>query len=185
MSLKYAVLGLLNIKDMTGYSLKKNFEGPMGAFWSVSYGGLYPALHKLVNEELIEVNELEDARNQKVYSITKKGREELGNWFFQPTAPLRAKDEYMLKIFLSNDLSTNDRIQLLSEYRQTKIHLLKVIKDLVSRRDSGEIIYLPVFDMVTKYSYRILENEINVLQELIDDEKMKETEENSDGKNQN
>lgn len=183
MSLKYAILGLLNVKDMTGYSLKKNFEGPMGAFWSVSYGGLYPALHKLVGEELIEVNDLEDARNQKMYSITDKGREELRNWFFQPTAPLRAKDEYMLKIFLSNDLSIKDRVQLLSEYRQSKIRLLKVIKDLVKRRETGEIIYLPVFDLVTKYSYRILENEIDVLQEVIEDEKIREEEENESREN--
>lgn len=174
MSLKYAILGLLNIKDMTGYSLKKNFEGPMGAFWSVSYGGLYPALHKLVEEEMIEVDELDDARNQKVYSITEQGRTELRSWFLQPTAPLKAKDEYMLKIFLSNDLSTSERVQLLREYQQTKIQLLKVIKDLVSRRETGEIIYLPVFDMVTEYSYRILENEIDVLQDLIDREREKE-----------
>lgn len=168
MSLKYGILGLLNIKPMSGYSIKKNFDGPMSGFWSVSYGGLYPALDRLENNELIkgELDE-KDPRNKKIYSVTAKGKEELNNWFFEETKPPKYKDEYMLKIFLSKDLSKEERRSLIEEFIFTKEKLLRQIKTTVNNNNSGKTSH-PGIEIITKYSIETLEGEIKSLRRIVD-----------------
>ena len=45
--LELAILGLLKEQDMHGYELKKRLTDALGAFSSVSFGSLYPALGRL------------------------------------------------------------------------------------------------------------------------------------------
>lgn len=41
-TLKYAILGLLNQKEMTGYDLMKQFESTLCEFWSAKHSQIYP-----------------------------------------------------------------------------------------------------------------------------------------------
>lgn len=45
-NLKYAILGLLNQKEMTGYDLMKQFESTLCEFWSAKHSQIYPELKK-------------------------------------------------------------------------------------------------------------------------------------------
>jgi DNA-binding PadR family transcriptional regulator len=45
--LELAILGLLTDEDLHGYELKRRLTDVLGAFASVSYGSLYPALSRL------------------------------------------------------------------------------------------------------------------------------------------
>ena len=45
--LELAILGLLKEQDLHGYELKKRLSETLGAFSSVSFGSLYPALGRL------------------------------------------------------------------------------------------------------------------------------------------
>lgn len=166
MSLKFAVLGLLNIKPMSGYSIKKNFDGPMSGFWSVSYGGLYPALDRLENSRLIEGNvDKEDPRNKKIYHITEKGKKELENWFLAETKSIKCKDEYMLKIFLAKDLSNNQLRNLVNEFIYSKERLLRQIETEVnnSKKKSTH----KGIEIITRYSIDTLKSEIKSLKEIV------------------
>ena len=49
-TLKYAILGLLNQKEMTGYDLMKQFESTLCEFWSAKHSQIYPELKKLTEE---------------------------------------------------------------------------------------------------------------------------------------
>ena len=49
-TLKYAILGLLNQKKMTGYDLMKQFESALCEFWSAKHSQIYPELKKLTEE---------------------------------------------------------------------------------------------------------------------------------------
>ena len=49
-NLKYAILGLLNQKEMTGYDLMKQFESTLCEFWSAKHSQIYPELKKLTDE---------------------------------------------------------------------------------------------------------------------------------------
>ena len=43
-TLKYAILGLLNRKSMTGYDLSKEFETTLFEFWNAKHSQIYPEL---------------------------------------------------------------------------------------------------------------------------------------------
>ena len=168
MSLKNAILGLLNYSPMTGYCIKSNIDGPMAGFWSVSYGSLYPALQKMTTEGLIGIEELNDSRKQKLYHITTRGKEELKSWFSQKTSPTLAKNEYLLKTFLSIDLCPRDRIQILREYVQSKINNLQQLQEFSNQRD--RLILHRGNEILLNYSSRALKSEINILKEIIEEE---------------
>ena len=51
--LKYAILGLLNQKSMSGYELSAEFESALNEFWSANHSQIYPELKKLTQEGMI------------------------------------------------------------------------------------------------------------------------------------
>ena len=70
-TLKYAILGLLNRKPMTGYDISKEFNFQLAEFWSAKHSQIYPELKKLVSEELIifKIEISGDVLEKKVYYI--------------------------------------------------------------------------------------------------------------------
>ena len=50
-TLKYAILGLLMKKDMTGYELTKEFNSALFEFWNASHSQIYPKLKALTKED--------------------------------------------------------------------------------------------------------------------------------------
>ena len=73
-TLKYAILGLLMRKKMSGYDLNKEFNTALIEFWSAKHSQIYPELKKLLAEELVEykVEISGDVLEKKIYSITEK-----------------------------------------------------------------------------------------------------------------
>ena len=69
--LKLIVLKILNEKDFTGYGLIKEIENKTG-FWKPSPGSMYPLMNDLLKKGLVTCKKI---KNQKIYSITKKGKE--------------------------------------------------------------------------------------------------------------
>jgi PadR family transcriptional regulator, regulatory protein PadR len=61
--------------EMYGYEITKKVEEATAGTLKLTEGALYPALHKLEAEELLEVRiENIGNRNRKYYSLTKKGK---------------------------------------------------------------------------------------------------------------
>lgn len=168
MSQKYAILGLLNISPMTGYMIKKNLEQSMHKFWPISYGGLYPALHKLAKEKFVRVEDQDGNRGQLLYYITDKGKKTLHEWMMKKST-IQNKDEYMLKIFLSKDLNTKERIKLLQDYLNEKQQLLYEINLFLN--NNSEHLYIDKgINIVTKFTLLTLESEVSILQKIIKEE---------------
>ncbi|MCI7443763.1 MAG: helix-turn-helix transcriptional regulator [Clostridium sp.] len=71
------VLTLLKKRPMYGYEIIKNMELKSKGIFSFKEGTLYPILHTLEEEELVNSfwNEGENSRKRKYYEITKKGNE--------------------------------------------------------------------------------------------------------------
>ncbi len=74
------VLIALEAGPKHGYEVAKFIKERSDGFFSLSYGALYPVLHKLEKEKLIagEWAASESARKKKVYTLTKRGRIALG-----------------------------------------------------------------------------------------------------------
>lgn len=52
-TLRYAILGLLNRKSMTGYDLSKEFQTSLAEFWHAKHSQIYPELKSLAEDGLI------------------------------------------------------------------------------------------------------------------------------------
>ncbi len=80
MNVRTLCLGILTFQEATGYEIKKMVEDEaFSHFIDASYGSIYPALTKMMNEGLVSVRAEEQAGkpDKKVYSITQSGRDEL------------------------------------------------------------------------------------------------------------
>ena len=51
---QFAILGMLSLGEKSGYDLKRDFEQRVQHFWSESLGQIYPTLHRLRKQHLVE-----------------------------------------------------------------------------------------------------------------------------------
>lgn len=70
------ILQLLNEKDQYGYELTKALEQRTDNLFTLKEGTLYPILHALENEGMIEAywEDTQSARKRKYYRITEAGK---------------------------------------------------------------------------------------------------------------
>jgi PadR family transcriptional regulator AphA len=169
MSVKYAILGLLNITPMTGYIIKKNMELSIKKFWPISYGGLYPQLHKLDEEGLIQSKEdIVDGRTNIKYSITDLGKKELHQWLLIQSNQVQCKDEYILKIFLSQDLDNEQRKVLVKDYLRFKEDQFREYDALLKIEDKKKYYTDDQTRFVIEYTYYTLKKEIELIEAFLE-----------------
>lgn len=130
-TLKYAILGMLNQHDMSGYELTKQFEQALVEFWSARHSQIYPELRRLDEQGLVtyQVEISGMVLEKKVYTITEKGRQEFMEWLQTcHKMPATSKDESRLQIFFSGSLNETQRRKLLQdqlEQHQQRLEHLK------------------------------------------------------------
>lgn len=115
-TLKYAILGLLNRRPMTGYDIGKEFNVELAQFWSANHSQIYPELKKLADEGLVvfDIQISGDILEKKSYSITEKGQKEFLKWLHKDDPMEKtAKDIFRLRMYFSNNLDVDSRIHLL------------------------------------------------------------------------
>ena len=107
-TLKYAILGLLNRNEMTGYELSKEFETTLFEFWNAKHSQIYPELKSLNAEGLIQyrVEITGNVLEKKVYTITDEGRRDFSEWE-ETLCPIQtaSKDESRLRLFFLDGAS--------------------------------------------------------------------------------
>ena len=138
MSLREAMLGLLDDGPMTGYEIKQFFRNVIHHFWSVSDGQLYPTLKKMHEDGLISLKVVQQkgTANKHVYSITEKGREQFGHWLREPVTKFEElKEPFVLKVFFFSKLS---REEVLDHLRtQLELHS-RILEEIRGVRDTYE-----------------------------------------------
>ena len=114
---RYVILGLLKIKELTAYDIKKAMERSIDYFHSSSLGSINPTLKKLETQNHVVCKEIiENHRVKKYYEITKSGLEEYTNWLNEPIKIGRIKDEALVRLFFMGDNDTNSRKKLIEDY---------------------------------------------------------------------
>ena len=129
MSHRHLVLGLLSVRPMTGYEIKKRVGTTLKSVTNASYGTLYPTLHKLLAEGAVLMTEYPQERRpaRKVYQLTARGRQELEAWLRQPAEADHIRREFLLKLFLARDLPPDDIKALIQQRREeTALHLAEL-----------------------------------------------------------
>lgn len=99
MSLRYAILALLNVEPMTGYDLYKLFGESVGHVWYAPDSQIYPELRKMEKETLIEGEDIPWGRNgtKRRYHVTASGAEAFTAWMNEPMSFSRVRDPAHLR----------------------------------------------------------------------------------------
>lgn len=104
MSVKYAILGLLQYGDLHGYRIKAHLEAHFGYMWSVNFGQIYPCLKELEKEGFVRKTTVNrtGSPDRKLYSITKAGKEAFARWLEEPVENrMIFRDPFLLRFVFS------------------------------------------------------------------------------------
>lgn len=120
MGLRYAILGMLSEKELSGYDLSKEMDEGLGNLWHAKHSQIYTELKRMVDDSLVTFKrvEQEDNPDKKVYSITERGNEELLNWLTTFSfEEKRIRSTLLLKTALFYKLSDDEAMDHLQKYK--------------------------------------------------------------------
>ena len=156
---KYVILGMLSVRPMSGYDIKKGIEESISNFWTESYGQIYPMLKSLVSQKLVTktVERGTGKPDRHVYALTEAGRRALRQWLTEGVVPKVERNELLLKLFFGEEVETAANIELVEQYRGHQRHLLeryRVIEKEIKDR-YGEDSNLPYWLMTVSYGQHV------------------------------
>jgi DNA-binding PadR family transcriptional regulator len=134
--LRIAILSLLADRDGTGYELSKAFDSSLTYVWAASQSQIYPELHRLEAELLVEgVDVAQTGRpDKRVYRLTSAGRHHLVEWVAAPPSPLAVRDPFQLHAFNLGRLELAQGRALIEQQRAllaSRLDTLRSICDLL------------------------------------------------------
>lgn len=105
MSIRNALLGLLDQRPRHGYELHDAFEAVVGGEqnWDVKPAQIYMTLARLEQSSLViqEGLEQEGGPEKRIFAITSEGRRELREWLNSPVKTEHQRDEFFVKLMIS------------------------------------------------------------------------------------
>jgi len=124
---RFALLGMLSIRPMSGYDIKKLIENSVSYFWTESYGQIYPILKKLVTEKLVTrtTKKQSGKPDRHVYALTSAGRRVLRDWLARSPAPKVDRNELLLKLFFGEEVAASVSAAHVAEFRERQTQLLE------------------------------------------------------------
>lgn len=132
MSLKHAILGFLSFQSLSGYDLKKAFDGSVQHFWPANQSQIYRTLAALKKEGFVtqEVVEREDRLDKKLYHITEGGREELHQWLATPLPPDNIRIPFLIQLYFGGKLTDEEILGLLIHEIEAVTERLEGFKEM-------------------------------------------------------
>jgi DNA-binding PadR family transcriptional regulator len=144
----WAVLGLLGVKPMSGYDIKRAVDRTIRHFWAASYGQIYPELKRLEEAGWISGQDASQGeRARRVYKLTAQGGRELEAWLHGYETRIEMRDESLLRLFFADALPRDEALGLLAARRQGYRMMLAYLRSL----DDGEGPDPPFVDLVYRW----------------------------------
>ncbi|AAK81301.1 Predicted transcriptional regulator [Clostridium acetobutylicum ATCC 824] len=145
-NLKYAILGLINRKPLTGYDIAKEFNSGLVEFWYAKHSQIYPELKKLTDEGLISYKTVIQGEKleKKLYTITENGKEALQKWLKkdEPLEPT-PKDIFRLKAYFCDEMDDETLLRqfkiALEKHTEKLEHLEECMEMLLSEKDVSKV----------------------------------------------
>jgi DNA-binding PadR family transcriptional regulator len=101
MSVKHALLALLEQEPMYGYQLRAAFEERTAATWPLNIGQVYTTLSRLERDGLVVGGDTDDDGHQ-IYKLTEAGHAEVTEWFANAVSRAQPpRDELAIKLALA------------------------------------------------------------------------------------
>jgi PadR family transcriptional regulator, regulatory protein AphA len=110
----FLLLGMVALGPRSGYDIKQMADGSTRHFWQISYGQIYPELKALEQAGLLQTAEApRGSRQRTLHQLTETGSEALTDWVSDSAvSPVELRDEMLLKLFFSDAVGREDRIEL-------------------------------------------------------------------------
>ena len=131
MSIRQAMLALLEQGPMYGYQLRAEFEQRTGETWPLNIGQVYTTLSRLERDGLVEVVDHggadDPASDRHVsYRATEAGRSEASAWFATPVPRSQPpRDELAIKLAIAVTLPGVDVSELIQKQRTATMSALQ------------------------------------------------------------
>src|SRR4051812_9304831 len=138
MSVRQALLALLEQGPMYGYQLRSEFERRTGATWPLNIGQVYTTLTRLERDGLV-AEDGADGEGHVIYRVTDAGREAVATWFTTPverTQPPR--DELAIKLALAVTVPGVDVGTVIQQQRSATMSALQDYTRLKQRARPGD-----------------------------------------------
>ena len=102
-SLRHCILALIDLRPMTGYDLKKAFDGSVAHFWSADQAQIYRTLKGLEADGLVAVEVIPQSGkpDRREHRITEPGSRELSRWLRSPSEPDPAREPFLARVFFA------------------------------------------------------------------------------------
>ena len=138
MSVKQALLALLEQGPMYGYQLRGEFEQRTGSTWPLNVGQVYTTLSRLERDGLVE-GAGADAEGHVVYRVTEAGRGEVATWFTTPVSRSQPpRDELAIKLALAVTVPGVDVGAVIQRQRRATIAAMQDYTRLKQGRSRDE-----------------------------------------------
>lgn len=129
----FVILGSLSKSDHSGYSLKNVMKKTSDFYWSESNAQIYPVLKKLETLGLVtsKIDEQSGARQKKVFSITKHGRDALDQWLSTDCTLALYREEFLLQLSLGQHLSSTQLKEKINTYKMSVLSKLDKLNAII------------------------------------------------------
>ena len=93
------ILSILSKRPESGYGIWRLLSTKLSHIWRAGLQQIYRELVNLHEESFVEAVESRRGRKRKIYTLTSKGREALGEWLSQPPAVPVSKDGFLARLY--------------------------------------------------------------------------------------
>lgn len=123
MSLKHAILGLLELRPMTGYDLKKTFDDTAQHFWAADRSQIYRTLGTLHADGLLDVDVIAQRSrpDRHEYRLTEAGSAELDTWLRSPAPAESPREAFLTRVFFAGRAEDPELVRTLADERRALV----------------------------------------------------------------
>jgi DNA-binding PadR family transcriptional regulator len=141
MSVRHALLALLNEGPKYGLQLQQEFEASTSEVWPLNIGQVYSTLQRLERDGLIVQVENGSPPSQKGFQSTEIGEKEIFEWLqTPPAAEPPPRDELVIKILVALQVPGIDVPEILQIHRRYMVETMQAytrLKATVAEDDVG------------------------------------------------
>lgn len=175
--LDHTVLGVLSDGPLHGYELRKRLTAILGPFRALSFGSLYPCLHRLTDSGLIEqidavgreeIVGVSTKRARIVYALTGEGKEAFEVWVADAGPEAWEDEAFAARMAFFSRTNAEVRLRILEGRRTRLEERLRALQDSLDRTNERMDLYA---EQLQQHGIEGAEREVSWLEDLISTER--------------
>ena len=172
--LEHTILGVLAEGPLHGYELRKRLTAILGPFRALSFGSLYPCLHRLTDRGLVEqaaagAEAVVTSKRARVeYSITADGKEAFAQWVADDGPDAWEDEAFAARLAFFGRTDAQVRQRILEGRRARLEERLRDLQDSIERTTERMDVYA---ERLQLHGIEGAEREVHWLEDLISTER--------------